>query len=57
MQFSKVVFTLAAVSAVQAANNSNESTTSTSVSTAGANVNTYGSVALGAFAAAAVALL
>ncbi|KAG0680868.1 hypothetical protein C6P42_004592 [Pichia californica] len=54
MQFSTVLFTLAAVSAVQAANNS---TSSTTVSTAGAPVNAYGSVALGAVAAAAVALL
>ncbi|GAV28540.1 hypothetical protein PMKS-002011 [Pichia membranifaciens] len=51
MQFSRVFFTLAAVSAVQAA--SNTTTESTSVSTAGANGNAYGSAALGAVAAAA----
>lgn len=55
MQFSKVVATLAAVSVAQAA--SNNSTGETTVSTAGAAVNTFGSVALGAVAAAAVALL
>ncbi|KAG7914746.1 hypothetical protein KL905_003882 [Ogataea polymorpha] len=41
MQFSKVIVALAAVASVQAANNSSESS---SVSTAGAAVNTYGSV-------------
>ncbi|KAG7730319.1 hypothetical protein KL933_000114 [Ogataea haglerorum] len=41
MQFSKVIVALAAVASVQAANNSSESS---SVSTAGAAVNSYGSV-------------
>ena len=56
MQFSKIFVSLAALSAVNAASNSSSNET-TSVSTAGAaGAATYGSVALGAAAAALVAL-
>lgn len=54
MQFSKVCISLAAISAVQAAN---DSINTTSISTAGAPATALGSVALGAAAAAAFALL
>ncbi|OUT22075.1 hypothetical protein CAS74_003063 [Pichia kudriavzevii] len=53
MQFSTVLVTLASLAAVNAASNSTNGTTTSSVSTAGAPANAYGSVALGAVAAAA----